>query len=157
MAVRLRLDDEAVAFLQPNFVVIVILMLLLVFSFLLHLDPSITHNGGVSALPDVSFSTADWLVILGIVVLTSLSLAALIALSVTISAWFAAATAAVVIGAIALFTKLGLFFGALLNIVTFGGLGFPPEIQILFAVPCVVALLWTILAVLAGVFGATGG
>ena len=156
MAVRLRLDDEAVAFLQPNFVVIVILMLLLVFSFLLHLDPSITHNGGVSALPDVSFSTADWLVILGIVVLTSLSLAALLALS-ALTVWFAAVVVAVGLGAVALFTKLGVFFGALLNIVTFGGLGFPPEIQILFAVPCVVALLWTILAVLAGVFGATGG
>lgn len=104
----------------PHWGLIIFMVVLFFFSFLLQLDPNITDNGGAVGISSITFPDLS-----GIFTFN---------LTATLSG----------LGTIPLFiVSIFVFFT---GVVTFSNLGLPLIVQWAFAIPCILILIWTILA-----------
>jgi hypothetical protein len=150
------MNNEGAASLTPNWFVICFLAIILFFSLLVHLDPTMVGLGVTTVPTLVAF---DFMGFFGLVV-AALSAAALAALLTDwvlggVSAKYGAAAAFVGTLIIASVWAAPLMSPIIFlwDVATFGGLGLPIEIRLLFGVPCVLALLWTSLAFFSALVG----
>jgi len=136
--------------LTPHWALVVFLIVVYFLSALMHLDPNIVNPGNANPITPFTISALD---ITGFVIALIGAIAAAALLGVILGGWAGVAT---FFGTLLVATAITNSWAVLLfaaNVVTFGNLGLPIEIQFVIAAPCVIILAWTALAFISAVTG----